>query len=186
MKIYEANTLVSAMKERSQQYQDLREQISALKKQFHGVMNLGDDFQGEGAEAIKDFYQAQADVADAWLGLIDKQIAFLDGISGASEDLDLSGDTVVKVDLLENDLSNAYTTSKSIVSEQKKELQKIFDDIDDIITLETFSTETFETHLNKAKKEREETGNGRTFCSGLVRSACSRNRARQGSVSHLL
>ncbi|KAA6447354.1 ribonuclease YeeF family protein [Bacillus swezeyi] len=157
MKIYEANTLVSAMKERSQQYQDLREQISALKKQFHGVMNLGDDFQGEGAESIKDFYQAQADVADAWLGLIDKQIAFLDGISGASEDLDLSGDTVVKVDFLENDLSNAYTTSKSIVSEQKKELQKIFDDIDDIITLETFSTETFETHLNKAKKEREET-----------------------------
>lgn len=157
MKIYEAKTLVSAMKERSQQYQDLREQISALKKQFHGVMNLGDDFQGEGAEAIKDFYQAQADVADAWLGLIDKQIAFLDGISGASEDLDLSGDTVVKGDFLENDLSNAYTTSKSIVSEQKKELQKIFDDIDDIITLETFSTETFETHLNKAKKEREET-----------------------------
>ncbi|QHZ45104.1 ribonuclease YeeF family protein [Bacillus sp. NSP9.1] len=157
MKIYEAKTLISAMKERSQQYRDLREQIASLKKQFHNVVNLGDDFQGEGAEAIKDFYQAQADVADAWLGLIDKQVAFFDGIAGAAEDLDLSGDTVVKLDFLENELANAHATSKSIVSEQKKELKKIFAEIDDVLTLETFSSETFESHLNKAKKEREET-----------------------------
>ncbi|ASB86791.1 T7SS effector LXG polymorphic toxin [Bacillus sonorensis] len=157
MKIYEAKTLISAMEERSKQYQSLKEQITDLKKQFHAVVNLGGDFQGEGAEAIKDFYQAQADVADAWIGLIDKQIAFLDGISGATEDVDLSGDTVVKVDFLENDLSNAYTTSKSIVSEQKKELQNIFREIDDIMTLEAFSSEAFENHLDKAKKEREET-----------------------------
>ncbi|UOY87274.1 ribonuclease YeeF family protein [Bacillus glycinifermentans] len=157
MKIYEAKTLISAMKERSTQYQDLKEQIADLKKQFHGVVNLGEDFQGEGADAIKDFYQAQIDVADAWIGLIDKQIAFFGGISGASEDLDLAGDTVVNVDFLENDLSNAYTTSKSIVSEQKKELQKIFNEIDDIMTLETFSADTFEERLDKAKKEREET-----------------------------
>ncbi|MDI3410562.1 T7SS effector LXG polymorphic toxin [Bacillus sonorensis] len=58
--------------------------------------------------------------------MIDKQIAFLDGISGATEDVDLSGDTVVKVDFLENDLSNAYTTSKSIVSEQKKNCKTSF------------------------------------------------------------
>lgn len=126
MKIYEAKTLISAMEERSKQYQSLKEQITDLKKQFHAVVNLGGDFQGEGAEAIKDFYQAQADVADAWIGLIDKQIAFLDGISGATEDVDLSGDTVVKVDFLENDLSNAYTTSKSIVSEQKKNCKTSF------------------------------------------------------------
>lgn len=59
MKIYEAKTLISAMKERSTQYQDLKEQIADLKKQFHGVVNLGEDFQGEGADAIKDFYQAR-------------------------------------------------------------------------------------------------------------------------------
>ncbi|MDI3410561.1 T7SS effector LXG polymorphic toxin [Bacillus sonorensis] len=55
MKIYEAKTLISAMEERSKQYQSLKEQITDLKKQFHAVVNLGGDFQGKARKPLKIF-----------------------------------------------------------------------------------------------------------------------------------
>ncbi|WP_270572970.1 ribonuclease YeeF family protein [Bacillus glycinifermentans] len=157
MKIYESKTLIAAMEKRSKEYQSTREQFVNLKKAFQGTADLGDDFQGEGAENIKAFYRDLAGIVDDWLDLIDMQVQFLDGISAALEDAKLSGDTFVDIDFLENQLANAYKNSKVMVSQQKKDMKAILQDIHDILPLEVFSTDTFKQHLNDANDKRKDT-----------------------------
>nr|MDH3162489.1 T7SS effector LXG polymorphic toxin [Bacillus licheniformis] len=83
MKVYEAETLISAMKQRSDEYKNLREQLVSLKKALNSVAEL-DEFQGKGADAIKAFYRDLSGVVDGWLDLTDMQIQFLNGVSSLS------------------------------------------------------------------------------------------------------
>ncbi len=145
------------MEIRAKVYTDLRDKIDTLKKEFNDIIQLDDALQGKGAEAIKGFYQAQIDVAEALLRLIDMQIAFLNGISGVIADVDLSGDTVVDVNFLESDLSIHASNHIAMVESQREDLQKIFNGIDDIVSLEAFATDDFNTAMDDAKKKRENT-----------------------------
>ncbi|NPC92847.1 ribonuclease YeeF family protein [Bacillus sp. WMMC1349] len=156
MKIYEAKTLLLTMEARSKEYKQTRQEFTALKEAFLGVTNLGDDFQGKGADNIKAFYKDQAGIIDNWLDLIDSQIQFLDGISNVIEEAGLSN-SFIDIEFLENQLANAYTNSKSVVSEQKKELINILADIKDLLPLEPISDQEFEEKLDAANKEREST-----------------------------
>ncbi|WP_139367364.1 T7SS effector LXG polymorphic toxin [Metabacillus halosaccharovorans] len=105
----------------------------------------------------KGFYQAQIDVAEALLRLIDMQITFLNGLSGAITDIDLSGDTVVDVNFLETDLSIHASNHIAMIESQREDLQKIIDGIDDIVNLEAFSAADFNTAMDDATKKRENT-----------------------------
>ncbi|MCM3439383.1 LXG domain-containing protein [Metabacillus halosaccharovorans] len=78
-------------------------------------------------------------------------------MSGVIGDVDLSGDTVVDVNFLESDLSIHASNHIAMVESQREDLQKIFDGIDDIISLEAFSTDDFNTAMDDAKKKRENT-----------------------------
>ncbi|MBD1382630.1 T7SS effector LXG polymorphic toxin [Metabacillus arenae] len=156
MKVYEAKTLTSAMEERAKQYKDLKEQLEQLKKAFKSIVD-NEEFKGKGAEAIKGFYQGHIDVVEAWHRLIDRNMAFFEGISGMTEDVDLAGDTVVQLPFLEENLERANKLSKDIVSEQQDALQKIFNDVSDLVSLNMFSRESFDTQIEKAEKERSET-----------------------------
>lgn len=155
--IYEAKTLVSTAKERIKQYETFRDQLEEVKKAFQGVVQLDSELQGKGAEAIKHFYEAQIDVVDAWLGLIDTQVAFLKGIKGDTEDAKLGGDSVVHVPFVQDELSNAIKQSKSLVSQQQEEMKTILSDIQDLVSIDVYSIDTFEDHIEKAEKERNET-----------------------------
>ncbi|MDI3412210.1 T7SS effector LXG polymorphic toxin [Bacillus sonorensis] len=157
MKIYESKTLLAAMEKRSKEYQSTREQFVNLKKAFQKMADLGDDFEGKGADNIKAFYRDQAGIVDDWLDLIDMQVQFLDGVSAAVEEADLSGDTFIDMEFLENQLANAYKNSKAMVSLQKKDMQAILQSIHDILPLDVFSTNTFKQHLNDANDERKDT-----------------------------
>ncbi|MDQ0217381.1 transposase [Peribacillus cavernae] len=156
-KIYEAGTLLSAMDARAEQYHELKDQLNNVKKAFNSVVNLDENFQGQGAEAIKGFFQAQIDVVDAWISLIDRNIAFFNGIPGLASDAELSGDTVVQVPFLEEELDNAWRTSDQMVTAQQDDLQKIFDGINDLVPLSVFSRETFDEHMDEADKKRNDT-----------------------------
>ncbi|MBM7691679.1 putative ribonuclease toxin of YeeF-YezG toxin-antitoxin module [Peribacillus deserti] len=155
-KIYEADTLQSAAKERAGQYQQLKDQFDQLKKEFNSIVD-NQDFQGKGAEAIKGFYQGQIDVAEAWENLIQHQIAFLEGIPGEAEDADLSGGTVVQVPFLEDELVQADRNADQMVDAQQDALQSIFDSISDLVPLKVFSREAFDNHMDQAEKKRSET-----------------------------
>ncbi|WP_419881018.1 T7SS effector LXG polymorphic toxin [Peribacillus sp. B-H-3] len=156
-KIYESNTLIEAMEERAKQYEDLEKQITALKKEFAAIVKMDDELQGEGAKSIKGFYQAQGELADSWLRLIGAHIAFFNGVSGSAEEFKLSKDTVVIEPFLEDEVSNGLKKSKEIVTAQQDDLKKIFHTIDDILSLQVFSKETFEDEIDKADKKRNNT-----------------------------
>lgn len=156
MKIYEAKALNSAMSERIKEYSDFRDQMVRLKKAFQSLIGL-DGFEGKGAEAIKGFFGAQVDVADAWIDLIDKNEAFMKSISGIIEENELSGNTVVHLPFLEDDVSFGLTAAKQIVAEQQAELKETLGKIDDLVPLQAFSEHLFTSAIDEAEQKLSET-----------------------------
>ncbi|WP_404841081.1 T7SS effector LXG polymorphic toxin [Bacillus pumilus] len=145
------------MDARAKHYQELREQMVDLKKALQGVANLGDDFTGKGADNIKSFYKELAGNVDMFISFIDKQKAFHEGVSGTLDDTNLGGDTFVEEHFLDNAVHMGIKNAKSIVKDQKKALKTIFQDIDDLISLEVFDSQTFDEKIADAEDERKKT-----------------------------
>lgn len=156
MKILDSSSLQDTMEERAKHYKNLREQFTQLKTTFSEIVDL-DEFEGQGAEAIKGFYQGQMEVVEAWQRLFDRQIAFFEGVSGKLQDKDLGGNTRVETDFLEDDLAQKEKLADEMVTEQKKALDDIFREIDDLVSLNSFSRSQFDDLMMDANKKRMDT-----------------------------
>ncbi|WHX24864.1 T7SS effector LXG polymorphic toxin [Virgibacillus halodenitrificans] len=155
-RLLESKTLVASMEDRAVQYESLKKQFVSLKNAFQKIVDL-DGFKGQGARAIKGFYQGQIEVVDSWISICNVRIAFFNGISGSTEDVDLSGDTLVQVPFLKEELYTGHTQSKEMVDSQHKSLKSIFDRINDLVSLQPFSKEDFEEKIDQANKKRKDT-----------------------------
>ncbi|WOD65684.1 T7SS effector LXG polymorphic toxin (plasmid) [Niallia taxi] len=156
MKVLDSASLRDTMKERKQHYKELGTQFSQLKQDFQTIVDL-DDFEGNGAKAIKGFYQGQIEVVEAWQRLIDRQISFFEGVSGKLDDKDLGGDTRVESAFLEEDLAQKERQADEMITEQRNSLEHIFRDIDDLVPLELYSRSQFDDLMMNANSMRTKT-----------------------------
>lgn len=156
MKILDASSLQDAMEQRAKHYDKLRDQFTSLKRAFQEMIDL-DDFEGKGAEAIKGFYQGQIEVVEAWQRLFDRQIAFFEGVRGKLEDKDLGSNSRVETAFLEEDLVQKERQADEMITEQRRALENIFRDIDDLVPLHPFSRSPFDDLMMDASKKRTKT-----------------------------
>jgi len=156
MKILESSSLVEAANKRKKEYEAFEDQLQTLKKAFLGVADLGDDFQGKGADNIKDFFRGQAEIVDSWLKLVDAQIAFFKGVSGDIKDQKLSN-SYVEVSFLDHELKNADLKATEIVSGLKLEMDKIIASVSDIVDLDNWTLDDYIDKMGKAQETRQNT-----------------------------
>lgn len=156
MKVFEASSLIETANKRQKEYEAFEEQLQTLKKAFLGVADLGDDFQGKGADNIKDFFRGQAEVVDSWLKLVDAQIAFFKGISGDIKNQKLSN-SYVEVSFLDHELKNADLKATEIVSGLKLEMDKIIASVSDIVDLDNWTLDDYIDKMGKAQETRQNT-----------------------------
>lgn len=156
VKVLDGNSLRETMEARAKHYSSIREQFAQLRKAFQDIVELN-EFEGRGAEAIKGFYRGQIEVTEAWQRLIDRQIAFFEGVQGKLEDKNLGSNTRVETGFLEEALLYKERQADEMVSEQRKALQNIFAEIEDLISLDPFSRERFDNEMGEARKKRTDT-----------------------------
>ena len=121
------------------------------------MATLDHEFQGKGADSIKDFYASQVDMVTHWKSLVSSHQSYFNSIADYAEQAKLKGDTVVDVSFLEQELAVANDRSKQMVEQQHTELEAILSNIEDVIHITPFSTEAFEDELSAAEKKRTET-----------------------------
>ncbi|MTH55066.1 hypothetical protein GKZ89_16805 [Bacillus mangrovi] len=155
-KIYDSETLFSAIEARIAQYQTLNGKLVSLEKTFQTLVDNA-EFQGKGADNIKAFYEAQVDLVGDWKKLIEHLLAFYEAVPGYAGDANLSDATRVETPFLEEQLQTASSNSQSMVEAQHSELKTILRSINDIISITPFSTDSFETNREKADKKRTKT-----------------------------
>ncbi|MDF2911369.1 MAG: hypothetical protein K0Q56_2250 [Sporolactobacillus laevolacticus] len=153
-KTYDSESLIVAANAHAKQYETMRSQFHTLRTAFTQIINLGSDFQGQGAEAIKSFYAAQVNVVDAWLRMIDKKIAYYHGVAGTIDDKNLGGNTVVQVPFLNEDLSRGYARSKEMIREQRDDISKILSSVSDLVSINVFSNHEVDQALDAAEEKR--------------------------------
>lgn len=93
-------------------------------------------------------------VTDSWLRLIDKKIAYFQGVADTIDDKNLGGDTQVHVPFLNEDLSMGYARSKETVREQRDDIARILSSISDLVSINVFSSHDVDQDLDAADKKR--------------------------------
>ncbi|AZB41839.1 transposase [Bacillus sp. FJAT-42376] len=155
-KVYESDSLATAIETRTKQYKDLEDKLIALENTFKALVD-NTEFKGKGADNIKNFYQAQIDLVTDWKKFIQAVTDFYSDVPKWAEDHNLAESTKVAVPFLKEGLETGSKNSKTMVETQHSDLEGILTSIHDLISLTAFSTEAYDTNMKKADTKRSET-----------------------------
>ncbi|MTH54547.1 hypothetical protein GKZ89_14175 [Bacillus mangrovi] len=148
---YDSEALLLATNKRKEQYTQLVSQLQSLNKKYMAIIQ-DEEFQGKGADAIKNFYTEHTILIGKWIGFCYMQIAFINSIPGEITDHNLSEKTFIREEFVEGEVRDGIEKSREMVVDQKETLDKILSGIKDILPLEVFSSEAFETNMRKTSK----------------------------------
>ncbi|OCB92970.1 putative ribonuclease YokI [Bacillus amyloliquefaciens] len=137
MKLLETNTLIHSANSRLKAYQKTKDDMIALKQQFHGIANTH-AMSGKGADAIKAFYTEQVSGAELWLDLCDMKITFFKSIPREIEQAGFGQHDLLEESFLESELNHAGNRAHHIIDGQHGEISRILGSIDDILSLSPF------------------------------------------------
>ncbi|MGD7043194.1 T7SS effector LXG polymorphic toxin [Jeotgalibacillus proteolyticus] len=154
---YNAAALRETMEERVGQYETFREQLFVLKEKMIAVTDLGEAFEGNAADAIKSFFNAQSLIVEMWIGFVDQQMVFMSDVGAMAEDWQLGGSSFVDVPFLEEELETAHVRTAEMIQKQHKDLAGILDGVRDLVALEAYSTADMEVSIEDAKTKRNDT-----------------------------
>ena len=95
---------------------------------------------------------------EAWQRLFDSQVAFFESVvSSKLNEKDLGGSTRVDTAFLSEDLVQKERQADEMITEQRRALETIFRDIEDLISLDAFSRDQFDDLMMDASKKRTKT-----------------------------
>ncbi|MDG5471377.1 T7SS effector LXG polymorphic toxin [Jeotgalibacillus sp. ET6] len=154
---YDAAALKETMEERVDQYKEFRGNLFVLKRKMVAVTDLGEAFEGLAAGRIKDFFRAQSDVAEVWIQFVDQQIAFMNDVGAMAEDRELGGSTVIDVPVLDEELQTAHTRLMEMVRNQQQDVADVLSRIQDLISIQAYSSESIEQSIEDSKQKRWDT-----------------------------
>ncbi|WP_262417722.1 T7SS effector LXG polymorphic toxin [Bacillus sp. YC2] len=156
MKLLETSTLIHSADSRLKAYQKTRDEMAALKQQFHGVANM-DAMTGRGADAIRAFYNEQASGAGLWLDLFDMKITFFKSIPREIEQAGFGQNDLLEESFLESELNHAGQKAHHIIDGQHDEISRILRSIDDILSLSPFDKSAVTGKLDAADHQKRQT-----------------------------
>lgn len=80
------DSFLSALEIRLREYKQLKKTFLNLKEQFLEVIQIENPLMSVEKQTLKSYFQAQIDVVEAWLRLIDEKIVFLNSIKGTIDE----------------------------------------------------------------------------------------------------
>ncbi|MBD0408422.1 EndoU domain-containing protein [Bacillus sp. 1021] len=156
MKLLETNTLIQSANSRLKAYQKTKDDMIALKQQFHGIANT-DAMSGKGADAIKAFYTEQAAGAELWLDLCDMKITFFKSIPREIEQAGFGRHDLLEESFLDSELKHAGQRAYHIIDGQHDEIRRILGSIDDILSLSPFDKSSVTGKLDASDHKKRQT-----------------------------
>ncbi|AME06567.1 T7SS effector LXG polymorphic toxin [Bacillus siamensis] len=156
MKLLETNTLIQSANSRLKAYQKTKDDMIALKQQFHGIANT-DAMSGKGADAIKAFYTEQAAGTELWLDLCDMKITFFKSIPREIEQAGFGRHDLLEESFLDSELKHAGQRAYHIIDGQHDEISRILGSIDDILSLSPFDKSSVTGKLDAADHKKRQT-----------------------------
>ncbi|MDQ0221244.1 hypothetical protein ELQ35_20890 [Peribacillus cavernae] len=158
MKILDVDSLIAELEVSLKMIDDQQERIKQIASDVKDIYSLDESFQGEGAKAIKSFYQeGHAPFLVAYDHFLAKFRRAVNGINDAYPAVEPEQKGFVRESFLQNDVQNSLKDLKGNTMEMTDEVNALVDKVQDIISLPKIRDDDVLKGINSAQERVEDT-----------------------------
>lgn len=158
MKILDVDSLVAEIETTQKMINDQQEQINQLASDVKTLYSLDRSFQGQGAEAIKSFFQeCHAPFLVAYDHFLAKFRRAVSGVNDAYPAVEPEKSGFVSETFLQNEMKKGLNDLKHNTMEMTDEVNALFDKVQDIISLPKIRDDDVIIGIQSAKEQVEDT-----------------------------